>query len=99
MLWIETYDSKLINMAHVVLFDCSHEICGVFDSPNRVDQPAGWWLVGEVVNRDVPVLIAHGKDRAACKKMLYRIQTYLGLDTDYNDRHVIRHAWLTHALP
>ena len=92
MLWIETYSGQLINMAHVEALD-------VLDVSDPLSSLGARGLHVVVILSGGRVKPIAAGDSDACKKMLYRIQTYLGLDTDYNDRHVIRHAWLTHELP
>ena len=92
MLWIETYEGELINMAHVESFD----VLDVSDPLKQIG-PHGLHVVAILSGGRVKP-IAKG-DSSACTKMLYRIQTYLGLDTNYSDRHVIRYKWLTHELP
>ena len=84
MLWIETHDGMLVNMAHVVAIYIRQD-------------GNGHWLTASVGHDHCK--IARGETEKQCKVMRYRIQTYLGLDKDYSDRNIIQHKWLTHKLP
>lgn len=92
MLWIECHDGELVNMAHVQRITEKHYMVGT------ESEPPGNWLILYVAGDSEPVKVAH-ENPVPCKQMKYRIQTYLGLDVDYNDRNIIRHSWLTHKLP
>ena len=93
MLWIECHDESLVNMDHVKRVSIKKDyMIGAGHETMR------FWLILYVVGENEPIKVAHGT-RENCKKMRYRIETYLGLDVKYNDRNVIRYKWLTHQLP